>query len=328
MSLPVISVIVPARITTAEGRAQLDEQLTALAGQDHTEPFEVIIADNGSRPGLETFTGEHPCREQLRMRYVAATRGSGASYARNVGAEAAAGSVLLFCDHDDRVYPQWIRRLTEHLESGYDLASSAVEGDTLNTADPRTVAPIAAPEHFQPAGVRVPILVGCSMACRKDVYLELGGLDTGYPANEDIEFGWRAARHGYRVGFVQAALVAYRYRPDFRSGYRQGIARGRGLTRLHTDFPGNGLPVARFFPQLRWIAQVLLARNLASEERGLLLGLAIGQLRGPRPARAARAAVQPLPGISGGRQANVPPARNRVGDIATTTGSHPDRNAP
>ncbi|WP_280386475.1 glycosyltransferase [Nocardia wallacei] len=280
MTVRSVSVVIPAHVTTAESREFLDVQLAALAEQDYSGPFEVIIADNGSPIGLRDHIAGHSLRERLDLRYVDASGQRGAAFARNTGADAANGEILLCCDHDDRVYPDWIRRLVEFLDTGYDLVSCAVEGRSLNRDNPRTVADMAEPEAFQPPGVVVPIVLGGSMACRAEVYRKVGGVDVTYPANEDVEFGWRVHRQGYRVGYLPAALVAYRYRPGFRAGLRQGRARGLGLARLNAEYPGNGLPEIRLPIVLRDLVRVGTARGLAGEERGLLLGILIGQLRG------------------------------------------------
>src|SRR5436305_2213629 len=115
------------------------------------------------------------------------------------------------------------------------------------------------------------------MACRAAVYRKLGGLDTGYHGNEDVEFGWRAHQAGFRVGYLPAALVAYRYRHGFRAGFRQGRARGLGLARLHADFPRNGLPAARLPALVLTLLVVSLNPRPVREERGLLLGITVGQ---------------------------------------------------
>ncbi|WP_167464367.1 glycosyltransferase family 2 protein [Nocardia brasiliensis] len=275
-----ISIVIPTHIRTVASRDLLDVQLDALLRQDFSGDFEVVIADNGSPVPVADHIERHPLRDRLRLVYVDASGSSGAAHARNVGAAHATGEILLFCDHDDRVYPNWVRRMVEFLDTGYDLTCSAVEGDSLNTDNPREFARIPAPEEFQPPGVYAPVIIGTSMACRAAVYRKLGGQDSSYAANEDLEFGWRAHREGYRLGYLAEALVAYRYRKGFRPGYRQGRSRGIGLARVHGEYPNNGLPEIRLRPVLSQIVRVPFTRGLVAEERGLMFGLAVGQFRG------------------------------------------------
>ncbi|MEU6191914.1 glycosyltransferase family A protein [Nocardia sp. NPDC047038] len=272
--------MIPALISDDENQRLLDIQLAGLAEQDYDGEFEVIIADNGSRKSFPVHILDHPLRDELKIRWIDASAKKGASFARNVGAEHAAGEILLFCDHDDRVHPTWARRLIEFLDEGYDLVCSAVEGRTLNAEHPRTVAEIPDPTEFQPAGVFAPVIIGGSTACRADVYRKVGGMDVTYPANEDVAFGWTVHNAGYRTGFLPEALLAYRYRPGFRAGYRQGCGRGVGLARLNADFPRSGMPEIRL-PEVLWrICRLAVARGLVAEERGLLLGLGVGQICG------------------------------------------------
>ncbi|WP_280235445.1 glycosyltransferase [Nocardia cyriacigeorgica] len=277
---PAISVVIPAYITGDAGLAQLDEQLAALAAQDHDGEFEVIVVDNHNLTGLAGHLEAHAHRARLNLRYVAAAEIPSAAYARNAGAEQAAGELLLFCDHDDRVHPDWMRRMVEFLDEGYDLICSAVEGASLNAQHRRGIAEIPAPENFQPVGVFAPVIVGTSMGCRAAVYRKLGGMDVTYPANEDLAFGWHAHREGFRTGYLSEALVAYRYRRGFLPGFRQGRARGIGLARLEAEFPENGLPLIRLPEVSVRILRLAFTLGLTGEERGLLMGVAVGQLGG------------------------------------------------
>ena len=282
MASRLISVVIPAHITSVESLRLLDGQLDAVAGQDYSGQFEVLVVDNGSPVRVREHIARHPLATRLSLRCLDAAQRRGAAYARNCGAEAASGEILLFCDHDDVVHSDWLSSLVEFLDTGYDLVGSAVEEHSLNRDNPRTMVEVPAPESFQPPGVRVPVVVSSSMACRADMYRAVGGMDETYSANEDVEFGWRADRQGYSVGYLPAALVGYRHRRGFRPALRQGWARGIGLARLHAEYPGNGLPEARLSTTVRDLVALAVARRATRAERGLMLGVLVGQLLGGR----------------------------------------------
>lgn len=256
-------------------------QLRALAAQDYDGEFEVVLADNGSTDGITAGLPQHELNDQLNLRVIDASDARGPSHARNVGARHATGSLLLFCDQDDEVHVDWVRRMVE-FSDGYDLFSSAIEGDTLNTETTRVAAPIPTPDKFQPPGAASPVVVGCSLGARAEVYEQLGGMDVTYEANHDVELGWRAHREGFTVGYLPEALVAYRYRTTFSSGYRQGIIRGVELARLRVDFPDSGMPDVRVSQLLLNFAGLATSLRMPGEERGLLAGIAVGSLRGAR----------------------------------------------
>lgn len=255
-------------------------QLTALVKQDYERPFEVVLVDNNSDDGaIEAL--DTALYSQLDLRVVRAHDGVGPAYARNAGARAAGGRFLLFCDADDAVNPDWVRKMVNFLATGgYDIVTSAVEGKTLNSSGRRKIAEIAPPDKFQSPQFFAPIVVGCSFGCTAHLYAALGGMDESYRANEEVEMGWRAFVAGYRVGYLPEALVAYRYRVGFRAGFRQGTVRGVGFARLGVDFPGSGIgnqSVTRLLAETVWIGT---SRGLPAEERGLLIGIALGRIRG------------------------------------------------
>ncbi|WP_196251000.1 glycosyltransferase [Rhodococcoides fascians] len=269
-----VSVVIPAH----NAGDLLSVQLSALAQQDYAGEFEIVVVDNNSTDGSLDRIEHSPTGPVLRV--VTAHDGVGPAYARNRGAEAAHGDVLLFCDADDRVHPDWVRKMVEFRCSGeYDIVTSAVEGRTLNPTGHRRIAEIASPETFQSPDFFATIVVGCSFGCTAAAYRALGGIDETYRANEEVEFGWRAVRSGYRVGYLPEALVAYRYREGFRAGFRQGTSRGTSFARLATEFPESGLPNQSFTALVRELIGLALARA-TPEERGLLMGIALGRLRG------------------------------------------------
>jgi glycosyltransferase involved in cell wall biosynthesis len=89
----VISVVVPVR----DGAGVLAGQLGALAAQEVPEPWEVVIADNGSRDRLSEVVAARRASVPG-PRVVDASGRSGVNHARNAGARAARGDRILFCD--------------------------------------------------------------------------------------------------------------------------------------------------------------------------------------------------------------------------------------
>ncbi|WP_179273618.1 MULTISPECIES: glycosyltransferase family 2 protein [unclassified Rhodococcus (in: high G+C Gram-positive bacteria)] len=269
-----VSVVIPAH----NAGELLAVQLSALAHQDYDGRLEIVVVDNNSTDGSVDHLEISDSGQAVRI--VRAHDGVGPAYARNRGADAAHGELLLFCDADDRVHPDWVRKMVDFLHDGrYDIVTSAVEGRTLNPAGHRKIAEIASPENFQSSKFFAPIVVGCSFGCTAAAYRDLGGIDETYRANEEVEFGWRAVRSGYRVGYLPEALVAYRYRVGFRAGFHQGMSRGTSFARLADAFPGSGLPAQSATRLCRELLGLAVARA-TPEERGLLTGIALGRLRG------------------------------------------------
>ena len=86
---------------------------------------EVIVVDNGSTDGsrqhAEAVRGRHP------VTIVDAPDRANASYARNVGARAAGGDVLMFVDADDELAAGYVEAMARALaETGDNLSRPVV----------------------------------------------------------------------------------------------------------------------------------------------------------------------------------------------------------
>jgi glycosyltransferase involved in cell wall biosynthesis len=91
-----LSVIIPC----LNGAATIATQLAALARQQWDQPWEIVVADNGSTDESVGIVERYRGRLQnLRVADASARRGR----ALNVGAKEATGDALVFCDVDDEV---------------------------------------------------------------------------------------------------------------------------------------------------------------------------------------------------------------------------------
>ena len=108
----------------------LGQQLKALAQQEWSEPWEVILADNGSTDDSIAIARQYQ-HKFSHLRIVDASAIPGAAYARNVGAKVAKGELLAFCDADDEVAPGWVAAMGEALEQ-YEFVAGRLEREKLN----------------------------------------------------------------------------------------------------------------------------------------------------------------------------------------------------
>ncbi|KRE97317.1 hypothetical protein ASG76_00885 [Nocardioides sp. Soil774] len=197
------------------GAATLARQLGGLAGQRDAPEFEVVLVDNrstdGSRSIAESWADRLPG-----LRVVDAFDRPGAAYARNVGARAAEGAVLLFCDADDIVSDTWVADMVRSLED-VDLASGWLSFERLNPAHLRTGATeTELPRPFD----YLPTIAGSNFGIERATYLRLGGMDESFPLDEDVDFAWRCGEAGLRVAAVPA-VVNYQQRTTMRAVFHQ-----------------------------------------------------------------------------------------------------------
>jgi glycosyltransferase involved in cell wall biosynthesis len=231
-----ISVVIPVR----NERETLPSQLDALAGQSYRGAWEVVVADNGSTDG----TPELALRWEDRLpelRVVDASRRRGINHARNVGAAAARGDFVVFCDGDDVATAHWLEAMADAARRS-DLVGGQMDGDTLN--HPATVT-MRFPIHGESLPISLgflPYAFGGNLGVRSNVLRALGGLNERYIGGcDEIEFCWRAQLAGYRLCLAPRAVMRYRYSTELRELARQAYGAGFGETRLYRDFRDKGL---------------------------------------------------------------------------------------
>ena len=223
-------------IATRNGASTIADQLAALAAQDYSGPTEVVVADNGSTDGTAARAREWSTRLEG-LTVVDASEGRGISFARNTGARAAQGDVVLFCDDDDVAAPDWVRAMVDALEA-YDFVGGTVELESLNR--PLGIEP-EVPSVLEVHTDRgsPPYAIGANVGVRRAVFEAIGGYDEDFAGGgDDADICWRARLAGYRVGFAPDAVVPRRLRPSLRAVARQFYSYGQMaalLRRKHAE---------------------------------------------------------------------------------------------
>ena len=187
-SAPALTVIVPAYRCAGTLRASL----TALRASDLPRSvWELIVVDDASDDDTPAVAAALADRV---LRVAGGPRGP--AFARNGGAEAARGRVLVFADADVCVHPDALRRLLDAFVA--EPALGAVFG-AYDTAPP---APGLVSRycnlthhwtHARAAGPAETFWAGCG-AVPRDVFQRAGGFDEARyprPQIEDIELGHR-----------------------------------------------------------------------------------------------------------------------------------------
>lgn len=219
MSGPVdISVVMP--VLNAEKTIAV--QLDALAGQETTEPWELVVADNGCTDRtpeiVESFQGRI---ENLRI--VNARDRRGAAHALNVGIRAAEGDRLLFCDADDEVASGWIQAMATALTRSPFVTSR----HTVEELNEPWVLEARGPSRMQegtmalPFSPHLPIGPTAGMGIQRTVNEAVGGFDETVRTTADTDYCIRVQQAGIKLEFVPEATVHYRYRSGLRSIFRQ-----------------------------------------------------------------------------------------------------------
>lgn len=238
--------------------AHLKMQVSRLYEQDYAGELEIIISCNRGRVAVEDISPGQPGRYTLRVIDASARRGP--SYARNVGWRAASGELVLFCDADDEVYPDWVSEMHKSLRV-YDAVGGSLHYSRINDS---SLASWHSQLQEKPSSKfdHLYFVPSCNLGVRRRVLKELGGFSESLSCGEDIDFCWRAQYAGHVLGFNPAARIDYRLRPTHRALYRQYFAYGQSdalLLQLHKPFGARRSLRATLFDLSAVVKSLMLA---------------------------------------------------------------------
>jgi glycosyltransferase involved in cell wall biosynthesis len=234
----VLSVVIPAR----DCADTIGEQLEALADQRYDGEWEVIVADNGSTDDLHEQVARYRGRlPGLRIVPAGERRGSG--YARNVGALAATGGSLAFCDADDIVGAGWLPAMARDLAE-HDLVATPCETERLNDPAIRRTRRAGIPGERLPYPPYLPHAGGSGLAVKRELFHALGGFDETLPRLQDTDFCIRAQLAGTSLHYLTDAVIHVRFKRAFAEIFRQGREYGEGNARLQARY-ASGLRSTR-----------------------------------------------------------------------------------
>lgn len=218
------------------------DQLEALAGQHWSEPWEVIVADNGSTDESMVIVKQY--RERLpNLRIVDASARQGQPYALNVGARAAVGDALAFCDADDVVGSGWVAAMGKAL-SKYDFVACRFDIERLNVPwvqksrgnpQPDGIQKYDYPPYLPHAG-------GGSLGVKRSLHETIGGFDETLPILHDTDYCWRLQLAGTELHFVPDAVIHVRYRDTLGGIYRQARGYAEYNVLLYKRYRPLGMP--------------------------------------------------------------------------------------
>ncbi len=248
-----VSVIVP----VCNGGSDFVRCLQALGASTGDLSWELIVVDDGSSDA----SVEHARAAGARVLATDLPR-SGPAIARNIGARAAKGELLLFVDADVVVTPATIADVAAEFDGDPKLDA------LFGSYDRRPAAPNFVSQyknlfhhyvHQSSSPGVTTFWAGCG-AIRAAVFREVGGFDSslyGRPSIEDIELGYRVTRAGYTVRLCHHIQVTH-------------LKRWTAGSLVRTDVRDRGIPWVRLLLRERVFAMDL---NLQTANRVSVVGI-------------------------------------------------------
>ncbi len=237
---PRFSVVVP----THQRRERVVHNVEALARQEISS-FEAIVVVDGATDGtaaaLRALDTPFPLT-------ILEQGNSGAAEARNAGARSAGGEILLFLDDDMEADAAM---LAEHDRSHREGADLVVGDMPLHPGSPRNLLSAGVGlwassrrERLTTEGGAIgpdDLLTG-QMSISREAFARVGGFDTSFTreglfGGEDIDFGLRVVKAGFRVVYNPAAISYQYYDVDPGAYLRRTREAGRSEEELVLKHP-------------------------------------------------------------------------------------------
>ncbi|MBA3867213.1 MAG: glycosyltransferase [Solirubrobacterales bacterium] len=235
------SIVIP----TYQRRQIVVRMVRALERQE-LDDFEVVVAVDGSTDGTAAALRDLSLSFPLK---VVEQDNLGAGAARNAGAAAAEGEILLFIDDDMEADP---RLLLEH-ERSHREGAAVVLGDLpLHPDSPRTLISwgvgLWASDRRRRllatgGNIGMSDLLTGQISVGRSTYEEMGGFDTeitreGLFGGEDTDFGYRVARDGLRMVYNPKAITYQYYDVEpalYLKRVREAARSGQELALMHPE---------------------------------------------------------------------------------------------
>jgi cellulose synthase/poly-beta-1,6-N-acetylglucosamine synthase-like glycosyltransferase len=232
--------------------------------------YEIIVVDDGSTDGTADLSARLLTVPHAQV--IRAAHG-GPAHARNVGAQAAQGEVLLFTDADCAPAPDWTERLTSV------FAQPAISGakGAYRTQQTKLVARFVQQEYQERYDRMlrqdsIDFIDTYSAAYRHAVFQAQGGFDTSYSnaSVEDQEFSFRLAEQGQRLVFVPNAIVYHCHDETLREYARRKFNIGYWKALVLKQHPDKAVRDSHT-PQVIKLQMALAAAALIFSLSALLL---------------------------------------------------------
>ena len=215
-------------VCSYNGGKTLDRCLASLKDINYPN-YEVILVDDGSKDDTQEIAARHPWVRNIQQ------VNKGLSYARNVGAHAATGDVIVYTDSDCMADPDWLYYLIGTLLSGdyAGVGGPNISPPAENWVQACVSAAPGGPSHVLLTDVVAEHIPGCNMAFHRWAFNQVGGFDPEYrKAGDDVDFCWRLQQSGGVIAFSPAAIVWHYRRFTLKAFQKQQEGYGEAESML------------------------------------------------------------------------------------------------
>ena len=180
--------------------------------------WELIIMDNNSNDNTKEVCNEFQQKNTLPLKYIF-ERCKGKPYALNRGIREAKGEILALTDDDAIVYVYWLVSIAKEFATDTSISGIGGRVELFDERDkPITIRTYKERILFSsPYQLYNPPIIGVNMAFKKEVFDEVGGMDTSFgPGTKigtgiDAEFIYRVYKKGFKMVYFPDVLVYHNH---------------------------------------------------------------------------------------------------------------------
>lgn len=231
---------------------EIEELLSSLVMQDFSNPFEVLIIEDGSTQKSDAIVAQY--HEQLDIRYYF-KENSGPGASRNYGMQKANGNYFIILDSDVLLPKHYLKEVAQTLTTKYTDAyggpdaahpsfTSLQRAINYSMTSILTTGGIRGKKKglgkFQPRSF--------NMGISKQAFEATHGF-SDLRAGEDIDMTFRLWEAGYETQLISGAFVYHKRRNTIGSFYKQTFAFGTARPLLNRKYPQTA-KLTYWFPSI------------------------------------------------------------------------------
>ncbi len=196
-------------IVNYNGASVLKPCLESVLGDaSYKGTLEVIVVDNASTDGSGDLSVQFP-----QVKWIFNAVNTGFSRANNQGVVAASGEFVFLLNNDTVVHPGAFTHLITALKMQIRNKVPGMVGPKLIFPDGKMQSQVGLISRFRYGINRtqpVSFMIGAALMLRRDLYLDVGGLDPHYLFyNEDLDLCKTLIQKGYTLLWVPQAVVTH-----------------------------------------------------------------------------------------------------------------------
>lgn len=229
MMIPAASIVIPLYNDADTIRSCLD----ALLKQSILSRLEIIVVDDGSTDDGPALVTQYPV-------VLIRQPNAGPAAARNTGARAARGEILLFLDADCVATPRWAEQMLAAFETNQIVAAMGGIESATHELLPQLIQTEIEERYTRLShSPFIDFFASVAVAIRRQMFLDVGGFREDFRYSEDCELAYRIHQQGGKMVFVQADRVLHHHPTRWRDYFKMKFCRGLWRMRTYELFPGK-----------------------------------------------------------------------------------------